>query len=58
MHSRKGHGRGASSRGASRLANHRSFFFFLEEVYTQQEGRAHSHRLHPGDAARPALMNC
>jgi hypothetical protein len=32
-----------------------SFVLFLEEVYTQQ-GRAHSHRLHPGDAARPALM--
>jgi hypothetical protein len=32
-----------------------AFFYFVEEAYTQQ-GRAHIRRLHPGWAARPALM--
>jgi hypothetical protein len=33
-----------------------SFFFWVEEAYTQQ-GRAHIRRLHPDWAARPALMS-
>jgi hypothetical protein len=36
---------------------HRAHFFLVEEVYTPQGGRAHSRRLRPSEAARPALMS-